>query len=497
MNLLRTKTIEQSIADTDEPDTKLRKSLSALDLTVFGVAVMIGAGIFILTGRAAATTSGPAIVISFVLAAIACGFAGLCYAEFASTVPVAGSAYTYSYATLGEFVAWIIGWDLALELALGAATVAKGWSSYLLNTLQGFGIPVPTWFAGSDAKVDFGAFILVAALTALLAVGTKLSSRVSLVITSIKVVVVLLVIVAGVFYINGANYVPFVPPAQAASAGGGGLLDSTLIQAVFGGIGTSYGLFGIFAGASLVFFAFIGFDVVATAAEETRNPQRDVPRGILGSLVICTILYCAVSMVITGMQKYSQINPKSAAPLADAFKAHGVQWTSQIISFGALCGLTTVVMVLLLGQSRVLFAMSRDNLLPRAFGKTNRKNQHPGLHHRHHWRGGRAARRLRANRCTGGNGEHRNVVRVHLVVSAGVWVLRRKRPDLPRKFKVKAVPVVATLAIVFCVWLMLNLSVVTWLRFIIWMVIGLGFYFAYGAWKSRLAVEEKKARQQN
>ncbi|GAA1717980.1 amino acid permease [Fodinicola feengrottensis] len=496
MNLLRTKTIEQSIADTDEPDTKLRKSLSALDLTVFGVAVMIGAGIFILTGRAAATTSGPAIVISFVLAAIACGFAGLCYAEFASTVPVAGSAYTYSYATLGEFVAWIIGWDLALELALGAATVAKGWSSYLLNTLQGFGIPVPTWFAGSDAKVDFGAFILVAALTALLAVGTKLSSRVSLVITSIKVVVVLLVIVAGVFYINGANYVPFVPPAQAASAGGGGLLDSTLIQAVFGGIGTSYGLFGIFAGASLVFFAFIGFDVVATAAEETRNPQRDVPRGILGSLVICTILYCAVSMVITGMQKYSQINPKSAAPLADAFKAHGVQWTSQIISFGALCGLTTVVMVLLLGQSRVLFAMSRDNLLPRAFGKTNRKTNTPVYIT---VTTGAVVALLAAFVQIGALEEMVNIgtLFAFILVSAGVWVLRRKRPDLPRKFKVKAVPVVATLAIVFCVWLMLNLSVVTWLRFIIWMVIGLGFYFAYGAWKSRLAVEEKKARQQN
>jgi APA family basic amino acid/polyamine antiporter len=494
MNLLRTKTIEQSIADIDEPDTKLRKSLSALDLTVFGVAVMIGAGIFILTGRAAATTSGPAIVISFVLAAIACGFAGLCYAEFASTVPVAGSAYTYSYATLGEFVAWIIGWDLALELALGAATVSKGWSGYLLNTLQGFGIPVPTWFAGSDAKIDFGAFILVAALTALLAVGTKLSSRVSLVITSIKVVVVLLVIIAGFFYINGANYVPFVPPAKAAAAGTGDLFTSTLIQAVFGGVGTSYGLFGIFAGASLVFFAFIGFDVVATAAEETRNPQRDVPRGIIGSLIICTILYCAVSLVITGMQKYSTINPKSAAPLADAFKAHGVQWTTQIISVGALCGLTTVVMVLLLGQSRVLFAMSRDNLIPRAFGKTNPKTNTPvyitvtiGV----------VVALLAAFVKIDALEEMVNIgtLFAFILVSAGVWVLRKKRPDLPRKFRVRAVPVIATLAIVFCLWLMLNLSVATWLRFIIWMVVGLIFYFVYGAWKSRLAVAEKQARQ--
>jgi APA family basic amino acid/polyamine antiporter len=486
MNLLRTKTIEQCVSDTDEPETRLRKSLSALDLTVFGVAVMIGAGIFILTGRAAATTSGPAIVLSFVLAAIACGFAGLCYAEFASTVPVAGSAYTYSYATLGEFVAWIIGWDLALELALGAATVSKGWSSYLFNTLQGFGIPIPEWFAGPKATIDIGAFLLVAVLTTLLAIGTKLSSRVSLVITSIKVAVVLLVIVAGLFYIVPSNYIPFLPPTQPVPAGTNDLFHSTLVQVATGGAGTAFGLFGIFAGASLVFFAFIGFDVVATAAEETRNPQRDVPRGIIGSLVICTILYCAVSLVITGMQSYTKIDPKSAAPLADAFKAHGVNWTSQIISVGALCGLTTVVMVLLLGQSRVLFAMSRDNLLPRTFAKTNPKTNTPvyitvtiGV----------IVAIFAAAIPIADLEEMVNIgtLFAFVVVSAGVWVLRKKRPDLPRKFKVPAVGVIATLAIVFCVWLMLNLQVWTWLRFLIWMALGLVIYFAYGVRKSRLA----------
>ena len=316
MKLTRTKSVEQSIKETDEPEHKLKKSLSAWDLTVFGVGVIIGTGIFVLTGKQAALNAGPAVVISFILAAIACGLAAMCYAEFASTVPVAGSAYTFSYATLGELVAWIIGWDLVLELGLGAAVVARGWSAYLQNLFD-----LPTWLAGDDAIPDFGAIFIVAVLAVVAVVGAKLSGRVTGVLVVIKIAVVLLVIVVGAFYIKTANYHPFIPPSKPKSDEVSGLTQP-LIQALFGFEPTSFGIFGVVAAASVVFFAYIGFDIVATAAEETRNPKRDMPRGIIGSLVICTVLYVLVSLVITGMVKYDQLD--SAAPLAEAFKLNGV-----------------------------------------------------------------------------------------------------------------------------------------------------------------------------
>ncbi|MCW2799341.1 MAG: amino acid permease [Aeromicrobium sp.] len=486
MDLFRTKTVERSIEETDEPEHKLKKELSAWDLTFFGVGVVIGTGIFVLTGQQAYTNAGPAIVLSFVVAGIACGLAGVCYAEFASTVPVAGSAYTFSYATLGELIAWIIGWDLVLELALGAAVVSRGWSAYLQNLLD-----LPTWLAGDDAKPDIGAIAIVLALTALGVLGTKLSGRVTGVLVVTKVAIVTFVVVAGLFFIKWANYSPFIP--HSTSKVPGVTEESTLLQSVFGIDPSHFGAYGIVAAASVVFFAYIGFDIVATSAEETKNPQRDVPRGILGSLAICTVLYMAVSFVITGMLKYSDKRLNTAAPLAEAFDANGAGWASKIIDIGAVAGLTTVVLVLMLGQARVLFAMSRDGLLPVALAKV-----HP-----------RFGTPYRITIITGvfvailagivPLAELSKLVSIgtlfaFVLVSAGVIILRRTRGDLDRPFRVPAVPWVPILAILSCVWLMVNLSVDTWIRFVVWLLIGFVLYFTYGYRNSRLGRGLKQAK---
>ena len=479
--LWRTKSVEQSIKDTDEPETRLRRNLGAWDLTVFGVAVVIGAGIFTLTARTAGDYAGPSVSVAFVLAAVACGLAALCYAEFASTVPVAGSAYTFSYATFGEFTAWIIGWDLVLELAVGAAAVAKGWSVYLQTVLGYlFGDGAKSTFSLGGLTIDWGALVLVVVLAALLALGTKLSSRFSMVVTGIKVAIVLFVIVLGAFYIKGANYHPFVPAAATRGAGETGV-DQSLFSLVAGGGSSSFGAFGLLAGASLVFFAFIGFDIVATTAEETKNPQRSVPRGIFGSLAIVTVLYVAVSLVVVGMTSYKNLataaGDGSHKTLATAFSANGVDWAANVISFGALAGLTTVVMVLMLGQVRVLFAMSRDNLLPRGLARTGKR----GTPARATLLVGAlvavAATFFPADKLE----EMVNVgtLFAFVLVSAGVLVLRRTHPELPRAFRVPWVPVIPVLAILACLWLMLNLTVLTWLRFVAWMVVGVVIYFAY------------------
>ncbi|MFK0245090.1 amino acid permease [Amycolatopsis azurea] len=492
--LWRTKSIEQSIADTDEPGTKLRRNLSAWDLTVFGVAVVIGAGIFTLTARTAGDYAGPSVSLSFVFAAIACALAALCYAEFASTVPVAGSAYTFSYATFGEFMAWIIGWDLILELAVGAAAVSKGWSAYLETVLSYiFGKGTKTTFEVGGVPVDWGALIVVLVLATLLAVGTKLSSRFSMVITGIKVAVVLFVIVLGIFYIKGSNYTPFIPDAQSGAEAGATGVDQSLFSVFAGSSSSSFGVFGLLAAASLVFFAFIGFDIVATTAEETRNPQKAVPRGIFGSLAIVTVLYVAVSLVVVGMVNYKDLATSagdgSKKTLASAFAVNGVDWAANIISVGALAGLTTVVMVLMLGQIRIIFAMSRDGLMPRGLAKTG-ANGTP----------------KRATIVVGGlvavaatffpADKLEEMVNVgtlfaFILVSAGVMVLRKTRPDLPRAFRVPWVPLIPILAILACLWLMLNLTVLTWLRFIAWMVLGVVIYFVYSRRHSLLG--KKKA----
>lgn len=478
MDIFRTKSVERSIAETDEPEHRLRKELSAWDLTVFGVGVMVGTGIFVLTGQQAYSNAGPAIVISFILAGITCALAALCYAEFASTVPVAGSAYTFSYATVGELIAWIIGWDLVLELALGAAVVARGWSAYLQKLFD-----LPTWLAGDKAVPDIGAMAVVLALTVLAVFGTKISGRVTGVLVVVKVSVVTFVIVAGLFFIKASNYTPFIPDSQPSSGGSG--LDSTLLQSIFGINPTVFGVYGIIAAASVVFFAFIGFDIVATSAEETKNPQRDMPRGILGSLVIVTVLYAAVAFVVTGMLSYSDERMNTAAPLAEAFDANGLEWASKIISVGAVAGLTTVVLVLMLGQARVLFAMSRDGLLPTSLAKV-----HPrfGTPHRITMLTGLFVATLAGLVPLT---ELSKLVSIgtlfaFVLVSAGVIILRRTRGDLDRPFRVPGVPLVPILSIATCVWLMLNLSVETWLRFLVWLGIGFIIYFTYGYRRSRL-----------
>ncbi|MBX7450590.1 amino acid permease [Mycolicibacterium sp. 3033] len=478
-NKRRTKSVEQSIADTDEPDTRLRKDLTWWDLTVFGVSVVIGAGIFTITASTAANLTGPAISISFVIAAVACGLAALCYAEFASTVPVAGSAYTFSYATFGEFVAWIIGWDLILEFAVAAAVVAKGWSSYL-GTVFGFGGGVANL---GGLEVDWGALLIIGFVTAILAYGTKLSAGVSLAITAVKVGVVLLVVIVGAFYIKTQNYTPFIPPAEAGEGGSG--TEQSLFSLLTGAEGSHYGWYGLLAGASIVFFAFIGFDIVATTAEETRNPQRDVPRGILASLGIVTVLYVAVTVVVSGMVSYKELRDAETQNLATAFALNGVDWAAKVISIGALAGLTTVVIVLVLGQTRVLFAMSRDGLLPRGLAKT-------GTH----------GTPVRITLIVGvvvaitatvfPIGKLEEMVNIgtlfaFVLVSAGVLVLRRTRPDLKRGFTTPWVPVLPVLSIIACVWLMLNLTGLTWIRFLIWMAIGVIVYFLYGRRHSLVA----------
>ncbi|MEV8341418.1 amino acid permease [Streptomyces niveus] len=484
-SLFRTKTVEQSIQDTEEPEHALKKSLSALDLTVFGVGVIIGTGIFVLTGAVAKDNAGPATALAFVVAGIVCALAAVCYAEFASTVPVAGSAYTFSYASLGELPAWIIGWDLVLEFALATAVVAVGWSGYVQSLLDNAGWHLPHYLAGTDAEEGFGfdllAFLLVLLLTGILVLGMKLSARVTTVVVAIKVAVVLIVIIAGAFYIDSANYSPFIPEAEEQPSGGG--LNSPLIQLMFGYAPTNFGVMGIFTAASVVFFAFIGFDIVATAAEETKNPQRDMPRGILGSLIICTVLYVAVSIVVTGMQKYTKLTVD--APLADAFKATGHPFYAGVISFGAAVGLTTVCMILLLGQTRVFFAMSRDGLLPRFFSHVHPKFRTP----------------YRSTVLLGviiaivagftSIEELASLVNIgtlfaFVVVAIGVVILRRTRPDLPRSFRAPLVPWLPAASVLASLWLMLNLPAETWLRFAIWMAIGVVVYFAYGRAHSRL-----------
>ncbi|MEU5307534.1 amino acid permease [Streptomyces sp. NPDC021562] len=484
--LFRTKNVEQSIKDTEEPEHALKKSLSALDLTVFGVGVIIGTGIFVLTGTAARNNAGPAVALSFVVAGVVCGLAALCYAEFASTVPVAGSAYTFSYASLGEFPAWIIGWDLVLELALGTAVVAVGWSGYIHSLLDNAGWHLPAYLSGRDGAHGFGFDILAAALvlvlTAILVVGMKLSARVTSVVVAIKVAVVLVVIIAGAFFIHSGNYSPFIPPQQAVPAGGN--LKAPLIQLMIGWAPSNFGVMGIFTAASVVFFAFIGFDVVATAAEETRNPQRDVPRGIIGSLIICTALYVAVAIVVTGMQKYTALSVD--APLADAFKATGHPWFAGLISFGAAVGLTTVCMILLLGQSRVFFAMSRDGLLPRFFSHTHPKFRTP---YRPTILLGVIIAIVAGFTSLSELAELVNIgtLFAFIVVAISVIILRNTRPDLERSFRTPWVPVLPILSVLASLWLMLNLPAETWLRFAVWMVIGFVVYFFYGRTHSRLA----------
>jgi APA family basic amino acid/polyamine antiporter len=499
MNILRTKTVEQTLAEADEGEHKLKRELSALDLMVFGIGIIIGTGIFVLTGIAAATKAGPAIVLSFVISGITCAFAALCYAEFASSVPVAGSTYTFAYASLGEFIAWIIGWDLLLEVVVGASAVSVSWGKYFNTILHYIGIQLPAAITGGKPilfglPINLLATLVAILLTIVVTIGIRESARFNLIVTSMKLSVVIFFIIFGIFFIKFANWIPFIPPPGPAphaanAAAGSGALEQPLISLIFGQQ-SAFGFQGIISGAAVVFFAYIGFEVVSTTAEETRNPQRDMPIGILGSLIVCTVLYIAVSLILTGMVSYKQLNTE--APMATAFALVGQGWAAVLVSIGAVCGLTSVIMVQLLGASRVFFAMSRDHLLPPWFSRTHPRFQTP----------------YRINIIIGvlvaliatvtpiqelADLVNFGTLLAFILICIAVIVLRRTNPDLKRSFRVPLVPLIPILAVLLCTYLLFSLPVVTWIRFVIWLVIGCIVYFLYSVHASRLATEPNKS----
>lgn len=482
-SVLRRKSVEDSLASVEDPERSLKRSLTAWDLAVLGVAVAVGAGIFSVGATAAANYAGPGVIISFLIASVVCALAIMCYAEFASTLPVAGSAYTFSYATAGELVAWIIGWDLILEMLLAAAVIAKFWGVYLSDAFGLFGIDVPTTLELGPVDLDWGPVLVVGVFTALLAVGTKLSTRVNSIFTIIKVAITLFVIVAGFFYVRADNYSPFIPPSQPSESASG--LEQPLFGFLSGFDPSQYGVMGILSGAALVFFAFIGFDVVATTAEETKDPQRAVPRGVLGGLAIVTVLYILVTIVVTGMVSYTDLAASDSPSLTTAFVLVGADWAGKVISVGILIGLTSVIMVLLLGLTRIVFAMSRDGLLPRGISRTSHKYKTPirlqvgvgiivaliaGLSE---------VERLEEMINIG-------TLSAFVLVSFGIPILRRTRPDLKRGFRVPWSPVLPIVAGVACLWLMTNLTVLTWVRFAAWLAVGLVIYAVYSYRHSRV-----------
>ena len=481
MNLFRRKSVTDLQAEAAQYHS-LKRALGPWNLTALGIGAIIGTGIFVLTGTVAAQNSGPAVVLSFVLAGVASVFAALCYAEFASLVPMAGSAYTYGYATLGEFIAWIIGWDLVLEYALGAVTVAIGWSGYVVSFLHDIGINVParlsaahgtpvTLADGSTVTAIFNlpAVIIIAIITALLVVGIKESANVNNVIVFVKVAVVIIFIVGAVHAVNPANWHPFIPPAQVGP-------DGIPIKGAFGWS-------GVMTGAAVVFFAYIGFDAVSTAAQEAKNPQRDMPIGIIGSLLICTVLYILVSGIATGVMSYTELNvPDPIAVVADRA---GLGWISTFIKLGAIAGLSSVILVMLLGQSRVFYSMARDGLLPDWVNKVHPKFQTPwitsivtGL-----------AVAIPAGWFTvreAGSLVSIGTLLAFVIVSIGILVLRIREPELPRPFKAPIIWFTALAGALSALYLMASLPWRTWERLIIWFVIGLVLYGTFGYRHSRL-----------
>lgn len=454
MNLFRTKPIEAHLNAGGASETKLKKSLGAFDLATLGIGAIIGTGIFVLTGVAAAQHAGPALVLSFILSGLACGFAALCYAEFASTVPAAGSAYTYSYTAFGELIAWVLGWDLILEYGVAASTVASGWSGYFQGLMKGFNIILPTALSSAldpthGTYIDLPAIIIILLITWLLSRGVKEAVRFNSIMVIIKLVVVLFFIAVGIWYVKPANWTPFMP----------------------------FGFSGVAGAASVVFFAYIGFDSVSTAAEEVRRPQRDLPIGIIASLGICTLLYIIVSLILTGIVPYTLLNVKN--PVAFALNYIHLDWAAGIISLGAIFGLTTVLLVMMFGQTRLFFAMSRDGLLPKFLSNVNPKTQTPFVST---WVLGIVVSIIAGVTPLGRLAELTNIgtLFAFTVVSIGLIVLRHTQPDLKRGFRVPFVPWIPLLGAAFCMYLMFNLQAFTWIAFVVWLLIGLVIYFGYG-----------------
>jgi APA family basic amino acid/polyamine antiporter len=465
MNLFRRKTIEELRKDSTQK-SKLKRALGAFDLTMLGIGAIIGTGIFVLTGTAA-LKAGPALILSFILAGLACAFTALSYAEFAALVPVSGSVYTYSYATLGEFIAWIIGWDLVLEYLFAVSTVSAGWSGYFQKLLAGFGIHLPVVLTaapgtkeGVKTIMDLPALLIVLFITFLLARGITASKRLNNVMVIIKLAVVLLFIVVGIFYVKPANWTPFMP----------------------------FGWSGVALAAASVFFAYVGFDAVASAAEETKNPQKDLPKGLLWSLGICTLLYVVVAAIMTGIVHYEGFKGINY-PVAKALEVAGQDWVAGFISLGAILGMTTVLLVMLYGQTRIFYAMSRDGLLPKVFSNVHEKYRTPYIST---WLLGTIAGVIGAFVPLENLAELVNIgtLFAFLLVSLGVIILRYREPNLHRPFRCPGVPIVPGLAILFCLFLMSFLQAITWIAFLVWFLIGQVVYFAYSRRHSLLSQQQ-------
>lgn len=504
-NLFKVKPLEHLHAEAADTSKGLKRTLTATNLISLGIGAIIGTGIFVLTGTAAAVHAGPALVLAFILSGVGCAFAGLCYAEYASMIPISGSAYAYSYSTLGEFIAWIIGWDLILEYLFGASTVAVGWSGYFISILKDFGIYLPPeltastgtklinvpnegWQALNTSLTDklsaaaidintlesvtalfnFPAVLIISILTILLVIGIKESANFNNIIVIIKLIVIVLFIVFGFQYVSSENWVPFIPERIIDVDGRG-----------------HYGWFGIVTAAGVIFFAYIGFDAVSTLAQEAKNPQRDMPKGILGSLLVCTVLYILVSLVMTGIVNYKELNVPAPIALAIDKTGAALEWLRFPVKLGAIAGLSSVILVMLMGQPRIFFSMAKDGLLPSSFAKVHPRYQTPYV----------------TTIITGivaaffagmlpinilGELVSIGTLFAFVIVCIGIIVLRKSRPDLPRPFKTPLVPLVPILGALICFAQMVGLPMDTWWRLIIWMILGISIYFFYGIKHSKV-----------
>ncbi|MGZ4160993.1 MAG: amino acid permease [Neobacillus sp.] len=460
-NFFRKKSIHTMIAQSRK--VELNRTLGLFDLIFLGVGCVIGTGIFVVTGVVAAQSAGPAIIISFIIAGIACALAALCYAEFSSAVPVSGSVYTYTYATMGEIFAFLIGWDLMLEYVLAISAVATGWSAYFRSLIEGFGFHFPSLLSsapgtGKGGIVDLPAIIIILLITALVSIGVKESTRFNNVMVLIKLVVIISFIFAGIGYVKPENWTPFAP----------------------------FGFQGIVTSAATVFFAYIGFDVIATASEEVKNPKRDMPIGIIGSLAICTILYMAVSLVLTGMVPYTHLNVGD--PVALALKFVGQNQLAGIISVGAVAGITTVLLALIYAQVRLSYSMSRDGLLPKGLASVHKKYRTP---YSNTWLTGFVAAGIAGfvDLTTLAHLVNMGTLAAFTLISIAIIILRKKHPELKSTFRVPFVPVLPAISALFCIYLSISLPAITWISFLIWLLIGTLVYFFYGRKHSHLNKE--------